>query len=142
MIIPFWLQLPPKRIRASARICGAPPSMSILLSLPWAENPSVCPSGDQKGEEAPSVPGSDRDASESRERIHRRDCPSEVATNARLSPFGESANAKASRAEGVLISTRISLGAGPRRTLHEVAAAAITDAEAMIHANTSRRDRT
>src|SRR6516162_11886186 len=102
-MIPFWLQLPPKELGALARCFCAVPSMSILLSLPWAENPSVCPSGDQKGEEAPSVPGRDRDASESRERIHRRDCPSEVATKARLSPFGESANAKASRAEGVLI---------------------------------------
>ena len=41
----------------SANACTFPPFSSTVFNFPPAKNPSERPSGDQKGEAAPSVPG-------------------------------------------------------------------------------------
>src|ERR1700734_2226170 len=41
----------------SAKVCTFPPFSSTVFNFPPAKNPSERPSGDQKGEAAPSVPG-------------------------------------------------------------------------------------
>src|SRR5665213_45146 len=95
------LGLPPNKITLSLlqapvptwdgdehRVCGGPPATSIFLSSLPAENPRNRLSGDQKGDDEPSVPGSCRHWSVSRSRIHRPALsPVELKTS--LCPSGE-----------------------------------------------------
>jgi len=46
---PFAPQVPPRDWGASARVCTAPPLASMMRSFPWAKNPRLRLSGDQKG---------------------------------------------------------------------------------------------
>ena len=48
-------QVPPRAAPASASVRICPVSMSTVLSLPCPKNPTEWLSGDQKGNEAPSV---------------------------------------------------------------------------------------
>src|ERR1700674_1324475 len=50
-------QLPPRGTRASQRSMGVPPSAATRSSWPCAKKPRKRLSGDQKGQEAPSVLG-------------------------------------------------------------------------------------
>src|SRR5665213_2358463 len=95
------LGLPPNKITLSLlqapvptwdgdehRVCAGPPATSIFLSSLPAENPRNRLSGDQKGDDEPSVPGSCRHWSVSRSRIHRPALsPVELKTS--LCPSGE-----------------------------------------------------
>src|SRR5437016_4609872 len=91
MIIPSRFQEPPNTAALLHTICGAPPDNSIFLSFPSAEKQRERLSGDQKGQDAPSVPGSGEASSESSGRTHSRRFPSELATNARRRPSGDTA---------------------------------------------------
>src|SRR5579863_9202881 len=95
------LGLPPNRITLSLlqapvptavgdvhRVCGGPPATSIFLSSFPTENPRNRLSGDQNGDEEPSVPGSCRHWSVSRSRIHKP-LLSPVALKTSLWPSGE-----------------------------------------------------
>src|SRR5262249_19379187 len=57
---PSRLHVPPGlKPGASASTCGLPPVTSIFFSFPSAKNPMKRLSGDQNGQDPPSVPGSD-----------------------------------------------------------------------------------
>ena len=77
----------------------------------FAKNPIDRLSGDQNGNDAPSVPASGDASPVSSERSHSIGRPSDDATNASFSPSGESANDTRSVVGGVVISTRISRSA-------------------------------
>ena len=49
-------------------VVGVPPDGSTVFSCPWATNPTMDESGDQNGDPAPSVPGSDIAVRESSDR--------------------------------------------------------------------------
>ena len=69
--------------------------MSMRLSLPSAKKPMDRPSGDQKGSDGFSVPGSGRATDESRGRTQREFRPEESrATRASCFPSGERARAR------------------------------------------------
>src|SRR6185295_15756817 len=70
------------------RVCGGPPATSIFLRSVPTENPRNRLSGDQNGEDEPSVPGNCRHWSVSRSRIHRP-AFSPVALKTSLWPSGE-----------------------------------------------------
>ena len=70
------------------RVCGGPPATSIFLSSLPTENPRNRLSGDQNGDDEPSVPGSCHHWSVSRSRIHNP-ALSPVALNTSLWPSGE-----------------------------------------------------
>src|ERR1700730_8441314 len=83
------LQAPvPTALDAVHRVCGGPPATSIFLSSLPTENPRNRLSGDQKGDDEPSVPVSCRHWSVSRSRIHRP-LFSPVALKTSLWPSGE-----------------------------------------------------
>ena len=66
---------------------------ALRLSFPEAKNATNRPSGDQKGNAAPSVPGTAWASMRSSGRIQMRDdSPLRVATNARRVPSGDSAS--------------------------------------------------
>src|SRR5215218_4085379 len=69
------------------------------------------PSGDQKGEAAPSVPASGCAVVVASDRSQIRDAPSLEATYTMCLPSGERANESGADVAGVLISTRVSAGA-------------------------------
>src|SRR5215831_176285 len=60
---------------ASHTTCEATPETSIALSFRAAKKPTERLSGDQNGEEAPSVPGRGRSANASNECIQREVMP-------------------------------------------------------------------
>ena len=73
-----------------------PPLVSTFLSLPAAKNAMKRPSGDQNGNDAPSVPASGCACTLSSGRIQICDGPPFVAaTNARCRPSGDSASCAA-----------------------------------------------
>ncbi len=72
----------PTGVMAAAR----PPRRGSSSVFPSATKPICLPSGDQKGNRAPSAPGSSRASNSSSERIRRRNLPSSVAEMARLRP--------------------------------------------------------
>ena len=74
-ISPFWFQAPPPPPCVLHRVCGVPPATSSFLSSPAAKNAMARPSGDQKGKEPPSVPGSCCADSESSSRSHNVSLP-------------------------------------------------------------------
>src|SRR5437870_9828096 len=53
-----WFHDPPRALDASANTETGPPDAEIFLRCPSAKNPTDFPSGDQKGNAAPSVPSS------------------------------------------------------------------------------------
>src|SRR5215470_16155408 len=112
IIVPSRFHAPPRPDGASARICTAPRSTSIRFSFPSAKKPTDWLSGDQKGNEALSVPAKARPETESSGRTHNLDCPSEVATHTIFCPSGEIAIDAGSAVGGVGIWKRISGGAG------------------------------
>src|SRR4029077_10609526 len=84
--------VPPTLSVASHKVMGGPPETSIFLSFPPAKKPRKRLSGDQKGDEAPSVPAIACAVSASSERTHRRFLPSALlATKAIRRPSGETA---------------------------------------------------
>src|SRR5580765_2724780 len=89
-------------------ICGGPPAASILFNLPSAKKPMKRPSGDQKGEDEFSVPGSVRTERESSGRRARRLRPEESrATKAMVVPSGETATARSAESSDKTIEDRI-----------------------------------
>src|SRR2546428_9089174 len=89
-ITPSRFQAPPRAKGASQSVSAGPPAASIFLSFPSAKNPTKRLSGDQNGNEAPSVPVSACAESPSRERTQRISLPSAVgATKVRRWPSGE-----------------------------------------------------
>src|SRR6185503_3951195 len=91
---PSLLQEPPRPLGASHMVCGDPPLAATLLSLRPARNPRYRLSGDQNGNDAPSVPGTGRASSDARGRTQSWVRPSSsVAVNARTRPSGETASA-------------------------------------------------
>src|SRR6516165_3905769 len=92
MITPSRLQVAPRLFEASHRVRGGPPEISIFLSFPPAKNPRKRLSGDQNGDDAPSVAASASGANVSRERTHKTNLPSLfAATKAIRRPSGETA---------------------------------------------------
>ena len=57
MIVSSCSHVAPSKSAASQRMAGEPPSARIFFSLPSAENPTHCPSGEKNGTRAPVVPG-------------------------------------------------------------------------------------
>ncbi len=83
----------PETAGVSHSVTAGPPATSIFLSLPSAKNPRDRLSGDQKGEEAPSVPGSSCAVSVSSARTHRRLPPvAAFARKAIRDPSGDTAS--------------------------------------------------
>src|SRR5215470_11840979 len=97
----------PSPIPAYDNVSIDPVPISMRLSLSSAKNAAARPSGDQHGYFAPSVPANVRDTAESSERSHKRDRPSDVATNRMLRPSGEIAIETGSVVAGVVMSSRI-----------------------------------
>src|SRR5579863_10747670 len=56
-IIPAGLHAPPRPAGASQMICTGPPAAATVRILPLEKKPIMLPSGDQKGNVAPWVPG-------------------------------------------------------------------------------------
>src|SRR5262249_11726632 len=82
--------VPPRGVAASDNVSAGPPVAEIFFSFPCAKNPMFLPSGDQNGNNAPSVPMRGRDSSESNGRTQTRSGPPSSLTKARLRPSGES----------------------------------------------------
>src|SRR5262245_8854744 len=79
---------------ASVNVRGAPPAISIRLSLLSAKNASDRLSGDHVGKFAPSVPGNARAVTESTGRSHKEGGPDfPRAANTTDFPSGEAASA-------------------------------------------------
>src|SRR5215469_3682924 len=92
-ITPSRLQEPPRGRVASASVSGGPPEASTLFSFPPEKNPMLRLSGDQNGDDPPSVPGKGCACNEFKGRTQRTDFPSSVtAANTKRVPSGESAN--------------------------------------------------
>src|SRR6187431_2168375 len=68
---------------------GGPPDVSIFQIVLLTEKPTYRLSGDQKGLEAPSVPGKRRHSGASKARSHKPSCA--VAANTSLRPSGDTA---------------------------------------------------
>src|SRR5688572_21174021 len=109
---PSRLHVPPVPTGAPARSLSAPPSTSIRYSRSLAKNPIDRLSGDQNGDDAPSVFASGEASPLASERTHSIERPSCEATNATLSPSGDNAMDTGSVVGGVVISTRISAAVG------------------------------
>src|SRR6266542_6997188 len=93
---PCLFHVPPPASRASQSTSGAPPDASTLFSFPSAKKPSLRPSGDQKGQQAPSVPERGRSEEALSVRTQRRlSLPAVEATNANSRPSGERAGGPA-----------------------------------------------
>jgi hypothetical protein len=114
MTRPSLVQAPPRAPNGTSHsMTGTPPERPVRSSAPRAKNPMDWPSGDQKGSDAPSVPGSRRASAVSRGRIQRPVWPFTVAEKATLRPSGESASetpplvrSSANRAPGGGLSSR------------------------------------
>lgn len=65
-----WFHAPVALTAADATTMGEPPAGSTVFSCPPATNAITRESGDQNGDEAPSVPASEVAASESSGRTH------------------------------------------------------------------------
>ena len=143
-IVPSAFHVPPCPRGTSARVRSVPPSTSTRCSFSHGEEPNERLSGDQNGNCAPSVPTSDRVATESIDRSHSRVRPSNGATNTSVRPSGEIPNESGAGVAGVATSNRLS-GAGAivplghrriARDASRTAAAAATQASRL-----RRRDR-
>src|SRR5687767_13168557 len=96
-MVPSWPQEGTPSNLPSQMRPGGPPLASTFLSLPSAANPINRLSGDQNGEEAPSVPARASGCEASSDLSQSCVRPSVVTTNATCRPSGE-------RARSVLIS--------------------------------------
>src|SRR5439155_23311474 len=93
---PSGFQAPPRPPAALQSTWGTPPVVSIFLSLPPAKNAMNRLSGDQNGNDAPSVPGRACASTPSSGRIQIWDAARLLAaTNARRRPSGDSASCAA-----------------------------------------------
>src|SRR5262245_43223452 len=106
-IVPSRFHVPP-RFGASDSTRTDPLSRSIRFSLPSAKNPRDRLSGDQNGNEAPSVDANACGDTDRKERIHNLERPSAVTSNTIFSPSGEIASDAGLEVGGVVISRRIS----------------------------------
>jgi len=97
MMVPSLFHAPPDpvcSVLVAQMSRGRPPEISVLFSLPLAKNPIERLSGDQNGEEAPSVPSSCRGVIDPISRINREGIePDDEAINAIARPSGEIAMA-------------------------------------------------
>src|SRR5258708_24762124 len=100
------------RFATPARTCGGAPPRSIRFNFWSAKKPSDSLSGDQKGFNAPSVPGSGCAEVELRGRTHKREGPSAEATKAMSRPSGESEKDAGELLTGVKMSSRVSVAPG------------------------------
>src|SRR5688572_21415990 len=91
IIVPAAFQDPPRGPPASAMFRGGPPNISMRFSLPPAKKAMERLSGDQNGYNAPSVPGSSREISDSIGRSQSLLPLLELATKAMIWPLGEMA---------------------------------------------------
>ena len=73
---PCRFHVPPRNCGASARVSGDPPLTLTFFNLSPAANAMYFASGDQKGNDAPSVPASGRATDEPSERTQISDLPS------------------------------------------------------------------
>src|SRR6476620_11574116 len=105
MIVPSLFHDPPSATgMPDTSVCVEPSSMLIRFSLVSAMKAMDRPSGDQKGVDARSVPGSGRAVSESSERSHNCGAPSALAEYTIFDPSGDNAS-DAFLVGGVLISS-------------------------------------
>src|SRR5262245_53277417 len=111
-IVPLPFHAPVRGTDVFANSCGAPPAMSIRLSLPVAVKPIERLSADQNGSLAPSVPAIGCASVLFNARNQSRCGPLPDATKTMYRPSGESANSRGAVVDGLLISTRISGGSG------------------------------
>jgi hypothetical protein len=92
-MLPSGPHVPPRPSGASHRVTGGPPASATSFSLPSAKNASDAPSGDQNGNAALSVPGSETLMVASRRRSQSWNLPSAVpATNAMCRLSGDTAS--------------------------------------------------
>src|SRR5580693_2473238 len=90
-IVPSEPQAPPRAFATSHKLCGGPPSALIFFSLPLAKNPNSCPSADQNGYMASSVPARACAVKAVSGRTYRRILPfSSRAVNTSRVPSGDS----------------------------------------------------
>src|SRR5690348_10549896 len=90
MITPFF-QLPPRPNGASQIVIGAPPARRVFFNFPSAKKAIHCPSADQKGNVAPSVPSTGSADNFASVRIQILAGPLlPAATNANFLPSGDS----------------------------------------------------
>src|SRR6266403_3217346 len=82
---PFELQAPPRGLGASQTVTGAPPAVSTIFSFPAEKKATLRLSGDQKGNDAFSLPSKACISPDSRDRNQIRS----PAPNATLVPSGE-----------------------------------------------------
>ena len=83
---------PPNFLREPRMYCrgrGGPRSTATFFSLPRAKNASHCPSGDQNGSLANSVPGMARNSGEPSRRTNNRRPFAPLPTNAIDVPSGD-----------------------------------------------------
>src|SRR4029077_8879111 len=113
-IVPSFPQEPPSGEGVIASVRTDPPARSTRFSLASAKKPSDRPSGDQKGDDARSVPGTGCASGASNARTHSRGGPFDWAVKAIFSPSGEMAS-DGSLVGGVSISSRNSRAAGGAR---------------------------
>src|SRR5437868_8005682 len=89
-MVPWRLQLPPLPNGASQRTMAEPSSGLIFFSFPSAKNANQCPSADQNGNEAPSLPSTALALRLPSGRIQISAVPLEsMATKANCVPSGE-----------------------------------------------------
>ncbi len=86
-------RLPPRALEMLASARAGPPPRSIRCNRPSAKKPIDLPSGDQKGNVAPSVPATIRGSASSRRRTHTPAIDSaSTPTNATERPSADSAS--------------------------------------------------
>src|SRR3954467_7495920 len=86
---PFFPHVPPRASAAEHTVRGVPPFASTLRKFPSAKKATKIPSGDQNGYSAPSVFGTSRGSSESKDWIYSAVCPPSPAIKAKRVPSGE-----------------------------------------------------
>src|SRR5512141_2621731 len=88
-IVPSRPHDPEPSCGPSHRVCAGPPEAATFLSFPSEKNPMKRPSGDQKGESAPSVPSSTVAVKLSSCRTYSRGRPRAEPTKTNRRPSGE-----------------------------------------------------
>ena len=95
MMLPSSAQAPPRGVTIVASVSGLPPRNETFFNLLSAKNPSHSPSGEKKGDVAPSVPASGLASSWLSSRVYKRTMfelsggPTGRPTNASLVPSGD-----------------------------------------------------
>src|SRR5687768_9302718 len=91
MTTPSLLHAPPAPTGARASTWSEPPSTPMRLMRSLEKNPMDSLSGDQNGNDAPSVPASGRATPDLNDRTQSCGRPSVDATKATFSPSGDNA---------------------------------------------------